>query len=55
MSKKKSTNGITITSAEELGSLLGLSAADVAEMEFRSEITVALSKIIEEGGLTPWA
>ncbi len=31
---------------------LGLSAVDTAEMEFRSELTVALSKIIQSGKLT---
>ena len=46
MSKKKNTNEIIVTSVEELGSVLGLSDADVAEMEFRSEITVALSKVM---------
>lgn len=45
-------NGITVTTAEELGSVLGLSDPDVAEMEFRSEMTVALAKIIQEGKLT---
>lgn len=44
--------GITVTTAEELGSALGLSAPNVAEMEFRSEITVPLAKIIKEGKLT---
>lgn len=52
MNKKKSMNGITVTTAEELGSVLRLSVPDVAEMEFRSETTVALAKIIEEGKLT---
>ena len=52
MNKKTITNGITVTTAEELGSVLGLSDPDVAEMEFRSEMTVALAKIIQEGTLT---
>ena len=41
-----------ITTAEELGAALGLSAVDAAEMEFRSEMTVALAKIISQGKLT---
>ena len=38
--------------AEDLGRALILSTADTAEMEFRSEITVALAKIIQGGRLT---
>jgi len=38
--------------ASELGRALGLSNADTAEMEFRSELTVALAKIIQAGRLT---
>ena len=41
-----------IVTAEELGEALGLSAADTAEMEFRSEIAVALARIISHGPLT---
>ena len=41
-----------IMTADELGEALGLSAADTAEMEFRSEMTVALVKIISQGKLT---
>ena len=41
-----------LTTAEELGEALGLAAADTAEMEFRSDITVALAKIIYQGSST---
>ena len=41
-----------VRSAEDLGHALGLSAADTAEMEFRSELTIALAKIIQSGRLT---
>jgi len=51
MGKSKS-KVVTVHTAEELGEALGLSAADTAEMEFRSELSVALSKIIQSGGLT---
>ena len=50
MSKK--TNSVTVRTADELGSALGLSFADTVEMEFRSELTVALVRIIEKGQLT---
>lgn len=43
---------MTVRTAENLGRALGLSAADTAEMEFRSELTVALAKIIQAGSLT---
>ena len=38
--------------AKDPGHALGLSAADYAEMEFRSELTVVLAKIIQAGRLT---
>ena len=38
--------------AEDLGRALGLSAAETGEMEFRSELTCALVKIIQNGSLT---
>jgi predicted XRE-type DNA-binding protein len=41
-----------VRTAEDLGRALGLSVADTAEMEFRSELTVALTKIIQAGRLT---
>ncbi len=37
---------------EELGQAFGLSAADAAEMEFRSELTAALATIIRAGQRT---
>ena len=52
MATTRSSKQVTVQSAEDLGHALGLSAADTAEMEFRSELTVALSKIIQAGRLT---
>ena len=52
MAKFKKSKIVTVRTAQELGAALGLSAADTAEMEFRSELTVALSKIIQSGKLT---
>lgn len=51
MAKSKS-KVVTVHTARELGDALGLSVADTAEMEFRSELTVALSRIIQSGRLT---
>ena len=48
----KTLKGVTVRTVEELGRVLGLSVADTAEMEFRSELTVALAKIIQAGRLT---
>ena len=52
MAKSKSSKVVTVHTAEELGRALGLTVADTAEMEFRSELTVALSRIIQSGRLT---
>jgi predicted XRE-type DNA-binding protein len=52
MARSESFKHTTVRTAEELGHVLGLSVADTAEMEFRSELTVALAKIIEAGRLT---
>ncbi|MFO0698722.1 MAG: XRE family transcriptional regulator [Nitrospira sp.] len=52
MTATRTSNRVTVRSAEDLGHALGLSAADTAEMEFRSELTVALAKIIQAGRLT---
>ncbi len=52
MAPSKATKNVTVRTAEDLGRALGLSAADTAEMEFRSELTVVLSKIIQAGRLT---
>ena len=49
MSKSKAIKYVTVRTAEDLGRALGLSAVDTAEMEFRSELTVALAKIIRAG------
>jgi predicted XRE-type DNA-binding protein len=48
----KRSKAIITRTTEELGAALGLSSADAAEMEFRSELTVALMKIIESGKMT---
>ena len=52
MATTKTQKNVTARTAEELGRALGLSMADTAEMEFRSELTVALAKIIQAGRLT---
>ena len=52
MSKSKAIKNVTVRTAEDLGRALGLSAADTAEMEIRSEVTDALAKIIQAGRLT---
>ena len=49
MAPPKTRKRVTVRTAENLGRALGLSAADTAEMEFRSELTVALAKIIQAG------
>lgn len=43
---------VVARTAEELGAALGLSLADTIEMEFRSEITMALAGIIKKGRFT---
>jgi predicted XRE-type DNA-binding protein len=43
---------ITVRTADELGEALGLSFADSLEIEFRSDITVALVRVIQKGRLT---
>ena len=52
MSQLKSKKTIRVEKAEELGKALGLSAAETGEMEFRSDLTCALAKIIKNGKLT---
>jgi predicted XRE-type DNA-binding protein len=49
MAKRK---GIIIKTADELGEALGLSPADSIEMEFRSELTITLVRILQKGLLT---
>jgi predicted XRE-type DNA-binding protein len=43
---------IRAKTSEDLGKALGLSAAETGEMEFRSELTCALAKIIQNGKFT---
>ena len=45
MAKTKAQKSVTVRTAEDLGHALGLSMADIAELEFRSELIVALAKI----------
>ena len=52
MPRPKISKGMTVRTAEDLGQALGFSASDTAKMEFRSELTVALAKIIQAGRLT---
>lgn len=52
MTRSRSGKAIVVRTAEELGAALGLSPAETAEMEFRSELTVALAKIIQSGRMT---
>lgn len=52
MATSKAGNRVTVHTADDLGRALGLSIADTAEMEFRSELTVALARIIQAGRLT---
>jgi predicted XRE-type DNA-binding protein len=52
MTMPKTRKNVTVRTAEDLGRALGLSIADTAEMEFRSDLTVALAKIIQAGQLT---
>lgn len=52
MATSKTRKMITVRTAGELGRALGLSASDTAEMEFRSDLTVALTRIIQSGRLT---
>jgi predicted XRE-type DNA-binding protein len=52
MKRSKPEKPIRAKTAEELGRALGLSTAETGEMEFRSELTCALAKIIRGGKLT---
>lgn len=52
MATASAHKGVTIRTAEELGRALRLSVAGTGEIEFRSELTVALTKIIQTGRLT---
>jgi predicted XRE-type DNA-binding protein len=52
MRTTKSKKMVKAHTADELGQALGLSSSDTAEMEFRSDLTVSLAKIIQSGRLT---
>ena len=52
MARSKTSKVVTTRTAEELGDALRLSPADAAEMEFRSDLTAALARIIKSGRLT---
>ena len=52
MRKSSPEKPIRVKTAEELGQALGLSPVETAEMEFRSELTCAVTRIIREGNLT---
>lgn len=52
MTRSSSGKAVVTRSAEELGKVLGLSPAETAEMELRSELTVALAKIIRAERMT---
>lgn len=52
MATSKARRLIKVRTANELGRALGLSVGDTAEMEFRSDLTVSLAKIIHSGRLT---
>ena len=52
MATAKTGKRVTVRSAKDLGRALGLSVADTAEMEFRSDLTVSLGSIIQAGSLT---
>jgi predicted XRE-type DNA-binding protein len=52
MARSRSNDSTNIRTAAKLGDALNLSAADTAEMEFRSELTLALTRIIRSGQRT---
>ena len=52
MRKSSPDRLVRANSAEVLGKALGLSKAETDEVEFRSELTCALAKIIQNGKLT---
>jgi predicted XRE-type DNA-binding protein len=52
MVPSKTQKNVIVRTVGHLGRVLGLSAANTAQMEFRSELTVALAKIIQAGRLT---
>jgi predicted XRE-type DNA-binding protein len=52
MKRSSAEKPIRVRSEQEMGKALGLSPAETGEMEFRSELTCALAKIIQTLGLT---
>jgi predicted XRE-type DNA-binding protein len=52
MARNRALKPVSVQTAEALGRALALSPVDTAEMEFRSELTVSLAKIIQSGRLT---
>jgi predicted XRE-type DNA-binding protein len=48
----KTQKNVIVRTVGDLGHALGLSVANTAQMEFRSELTVALAKIIQAGQST---
>jgi predicted XRE-type DNA-binding protein len=52
MRRPNSKKPVRVSSAEDLGRALGLSRAETGEVEFHSELTCALVKIIQNGTLT---
>lgn len=52
MKKTSRTNPVRTRTAADLGKVLGLTPADAGEIDFRSELTVELAKIIRRGELT---
>ncbi len=52
MKRSNPEKTIRVKTAEELGRALGLSSAETGEMEFRSDLSSALAKIIRKGRLT---
>jgi len=52
MRRLKAEKPVRVKTAEDLGKVLGLSAAETGEMEFRSDLTCTLAKIIQNGKLT---
>jgi predicted XRE-type DNA-binding protein len=52
MGKPKKTKPIVTRTVDELGEALGLSAAEAAEIEFRSDLSIALARAIGTGQMT---
>ena len=52
MKKANPEKPIRTKTAQDLGRVLGLSAAETGEMEFRSDLTCTLAKIIRNGRST---